>query len=167
MKRAGLRRWTEACFCCARRRQTHEEWDASRVSAPDAKNGYCPARERARRTIGVLLRALARPPHKTAAYCTSLGEKAPTPVGAHPRRVALVARRNARNNSTAVFFLPSFFFWAYMGKRKSGGRSAETQDGCCFWAEFTLASPVGRGGSRSETERAFSFPSHPLRGSSP
>ena len=45
---------------------------------------------------------------------------APPPGGAHPRRVALVARRNARNLLPAVFFLPSFFFWAYMGKRKSG-----------------------------------------------
>ena len=70
---------------------------ASRVSALAAQNGYVP---------------------RVSAFA------APTPVGAHPRRVALVARRNARNLPSAVFFLPSFFFWAYMGKRKSGGGSA-------------------------------------------
>ena len=81
--------------------------------------------------------------HETATYCTSLGEKAPTPVGAGGGRVALLARRNARNSPSAVFFLPSFFFWAYMGKRKSGGGSVETHCGYCLRAEFTLGSPSG------------------------
>ena len=65
---------------------------------------------------------------------------APTPVGAGGGRVALLARRNARNSPSAVFYLPSFFFWAYMGKRKSGSRSAEMQYGYCLWAEVTLGS---------------------------
>ncbi len=78
---------------------------------------------------------------------------APTPVGAHPRRVALVALRRARNRSTAVFFLPSFFFWAYMGKRKRGGRSAETQYGCCFSAPLATFLFDTAGAKRKVTKR--------------
>jgi len=35
-------------------------------------------------------------------------------------RGALLARRNGRNKPSALFFLPSFFFCAFFGKRKSG-----------------------------------------------
>ena len=87
-------------------------------------------------------------------YCTSLGES-PTARWRRWRARSPPRRPQTAKQFPAVFFLPSFFFWAYMGKRKSGGRSDETQCGYCLRAEFTLASPAGRGGSRSETERDF------------
>ena len=43
---------------------------------------------------------------------------APPPGGAHPRRVALVARRNARNRSSAVSLLLTFLFAPAVSKRK-------------------------------------------------
>ena len=55
---------------------------------------------------------------------------APTPVGAHPRRAALVARRNARKN-LGVSLLVTFLFAPAVSKRKVA-KGAETRDGGCF-----------------------------------
>ena len=70
--------------------------------------------------------------NETATYCTSPGDKAPTPVGAHPRRVALVALRRARNN-LGVSLLITFLFAPAVSKRKVA-MSAETRSVRCFRA---------------------------------
>ena len=64
---------------------------ASRVSALAAQNGYVP---------------------RVSAFA------APTPVGAHPRRVALVARRNARNSPLGRFLFAKLFLLGLHGQKK-------------------------------------------------
>ncbi len=91
--------------------KTHKRCVASRVSAPAAQNGYVP---------------------RVSAFA------APPPGGAHPRRVALVALRRARNN-LGVSLLLTFLFAPAVSKRKVA-KGAERQYGCWFWAEFTVAS---------------------------
>ena len=63
-------------------------------------------------------RATARSPHKTATYCTSLGEKAPPPGGAGGGRVALLAVRRRRNNSRPFSFCQAFSFGLHGQKKK-------------------------------------------------
>ena len=83
-------------------------------------------------------RASARPPHNGRVASRESAFAAPPPGGAHPRRVALVARRNARNN-LGVSLLVTFLFAPAVSKRKVA-MGAEPQDGYCLWAEVTLGS---------------------------
>ena len=90
---------------------------------------------------------------------------APTPVGAGGGRVALLAVRR-RRNSLGVSLLLTFLFAPAVSKRKVA-MGAETQDGCCFRAEFTLASPVGRGGTACRDGEGFFSPLTRFAGAPP
>ncbi len=78
------------------------------------------------------MRERVKPPHETATHCTSLGEKAPTPVGAGGGRGALLAARR-RRNSIGVSLLVTFLFAPAVSKRKVA-KGAERQYGGCFRA---------------------------------
>ena len=87
--------------------------------APNARGMGCFARERARSTKRQrTVRERVKPPHETATYCTSLGEKAPPPGGAGGGRVALLAVRRRRNDPLGRFLFAKLFLLGLHGQKK-------------------------------------------------